>query len=186
MYVGIGILFLWYGYFRAIRKPQVSLILTVISLGTRWLCPRAGTPGRRWGSSPSGCPFPSAGCWPAWRAWCSIAVCDRKSSYPFAVRLYLYWQNGIYQSSGGTLKMKIHHYASQFARFSFTASASRPMSGVKVRLRQILANPAYHFDVICDNGEGIYREILYWDIGGKRSISVFCLPCGTSVTGKKF
>ena len=35
MYVGIGILFLWYGYFRAIRKPQVSLILTVISLGTR-------------------------------------------------------------------------------------------------------------------------------------------------------
>ena len=34
-YVGIGILFLWYGYFRAIRKPQVSLILTVISLGTR-------------------------------------------------------------------------------------------------------------------------------------------------------
>ena len=34
-YLGIGILFLWYGYFRAIRKPQVSLILTVISLGTR-------------------------------------------------------------------------------------------------------------------------------------------------------
>ncbi len=35
MYVGIGILFLWYGYFRGIRKPHISLILTVISLGTR-------------------------------------------------------------------------------------------------------------------------------------------------------
>lgn len=35
MYVGIGILFLWYGYFRGIRQPHISLILTVISLGTR-------------------------------------------------------------------------------------------------------------------------------------------------------
>ena len=35
MYVGIGILFLWYGYFRGIRRPHISLILTVISLGTR-------------------------------------------------------------------------------------------------------------------------------------------------------
>lgn len=35
MYVGIGILFLWYGYFRGINKPHISLILTVISLGTR-------------------------------------------------------------------------------------------------------------------------------------------------------
>lgn len=35
MYIGIGILFLWYGYFRGIGKPHVSLILTVISLGTR-------------------------------------------------------------------------------------------------------------------------------------------------------
>ena len=35
MYVGIGILFLWYGYFRGIHRPQISLILTVISLGTR-------------------------------------------------------------------------------------------------------------------------------------------------------
>lgn len=35
MYVGIGILFLWYGYFRGINKSQISLILTVISLGTR-------------------------------------------------------------------------------------------------------------------------------------------------------
>lgn len=35
MYVGIGILFLWYGYFRGVNKPHISLILTVISLGTR-------------------------------------------------------------------------------------------------------------------------------------------------------
>ncbi|MGN0978254.1 MAG: MATE family efflux transporter [Faecousia sp.] len=35
MYIGIGILFLWYGYFRGIRKPHISLVLTVISLGTR-------------------------------------------------------------------------------------------------------------------------------------------------------
>ena len=35
MYVGIGVLFLWYGYFRGINKPYISLILTVISLGTR-------------------------------------------------------------------------------------------------------------------------------------------------------
>ena len=35
MYVGIGILFLWYGYFRAIEKPNISLLLTILSLGTR-------------------------------------------------------------------------------------------------------------------------------------------------------
>lgn len=34
-YVGIGVLFLWYGYFRGINKPHISLILTIISLGTR-------------------------------------------------------------------------------------------------------------------------------------------------------
>ena len=34
-YVGIGILFLLYGYFRAVNKPVVSVILTVISLGMR-------------------------------------------------------------------------------------------------------------------------------------------------------
>ena len=37
MYVGIGILFLWYGYFRGVNRPHISLILTVISLGTRVL-----------------------------------------------------------------------------------------------------------------------------------------------------
>lgn len=35
MYVGIGMLFLWYGYFRGINRPHISLVLTVISLGTR-------------------------------------------------------------------------------------------------------------------------------------------------------
>ena len=35
MYAGIGLLFLWYGYFRGIGRPKVSVLLTVISLGTR-------------------------------------------------------------------------------------------------------------------------------------------------------
>lgn len=34
-YVGIGILFLLYGLYRAIQRPGMSLVLTVISLGTR-------------------------------------------------------------------------------------------------------------------------------------------------------
>lgn len=36
-YIGIGVLFLLYGYYRGINKPEMSLILTVISLGTRVL-----------------------------------------------------------------------------------------------------------------------------------------------------
>lgn len=34
-YVGIGILFLLYGLYRAVARPGVSVVLTVISLGTR-------------------------------------------------------------------------------------------------------------------------------------------------------
>lgn len=34
-YVGIGLLFLLYGYYRAIRRPGMSVVLTVLSLGTR-------------------------------------------------------------------------------------------------------------------------------------------------------
>lgn len=34
-YCGIGCLFLLYGYYRAVKKPGMSLVLTVISLGTR-------------------------------------------------------------------------------------------------------------------------------------------------------
>lgn len=36
-YVGIGILFLFYGYYRGIQRAEMSLILTIISLGTRVL-----------------------------------------------------------------------------------------------------------------------------------------------------
>ena len=31
-YFGIGLLFLFYGYFRAVNKPGISVILTVVSL----------------------------------------------------------------------------------------------------------------------------------------------------------
>lgn len=34
-YIGIGILFMLYGFYRAILVPQMSLVLTIISLGTR-------------------------------------------------------------------------------------------------------------------------------------------------------
>lgn len=34
-YCGIGLLFLLYGYFRGTGKPEISVVLTVISLGTR-------------------------------------------------------------------------------------------------------------------------------------------------------
>ena len=36
-YIGIGILFLWYGYYRGIGKAHMSVVLTIISLGTRVL-----------------------------------------------------------------------------------------------------------------------------------------------------
>ncbi len=36
-YCGIGLLFLLYGFYRGIEKPEMSLVLTVISLGTRVL-----------------------------------------------------------------------------------------------------------------------------------------------------
>lgn len=34
-YPGIGLLFLLYGFYRAVKRPSMSLVLTVISLGTR-------------------------------------------------------------------------------------------------------------------------------------------------------
>lgn len=34
-YFGIGCLFLLYGFYRAVEKPGISLVLTIISLGTR-------------------------------------------------------------------------------------------------------------------------------------------------------
>ena len=36
-YFGIGLLFLLYGYYRAVKKPGMSVILTIVSLGTRVL-----------------------------------------------------------------------------------------------------------------------------------------------------
>ena len=36
-YIGIGILFMLYGYYRAVNKPVMSVVLTVFSLGTRVL-----------------------------------------------------------------------------------------------------------------------------------------------------
>lgn len=36
-YIGIGLLFLLYGYYRAIVKPGMSVLLTILSLGTRVL-----------------------------------------------------------------------------------------------------------------------------------------------------
>lgn len=57
-YFGIGILFLLYGYFRGTEKPEMSIVLTVISLGTRValayaLAPLAGV-GAIWWSIPIG------------------------------------------------------------------------------------------------------------------------------------
>ena len=40
--------------------------------------------------------------------------------------------------------------------------------------KEILQNPAYHFDVICDGGAFV-GEILYWDIGGAFYIEHFCV-----------
>lgn len=37
LYAGIGCLFLFYGYFRAVQRPGVSVVLTAISLGARVL-----------------------------------------------------------------------------------------------------------------------------------------------------
>lgn len=34
-YWGIGFLFLLYGFYRAVKKPEISVVLTIISLGTR-------------------------------------------------------------------------------------------------------------------------------------------------------
>ena len=44
----------------------------------------------------------------------------------------------------------------------------------KASQTEILENPAYHLDVICDNGEFV-GEILYWDIGGAFYIEHFCV-----------
>lgn len=55
-YLGIGFLFLLYGYFRGINRPAISLLLTVISLGTRVLLAYVLAP------------VPSIGVWGIWWA----------------------------------------------------------------------------------------------------------------------
>ena len=58
-YCGIGVLFLLYGYFRGINKPEMSLVLTVISLGTRVVLSYALAP------------IPAIG---VWGIWASIPI----------------------------------------------------------------------------------------------------------------
>ena len=55
-YVGIGILFLLYGFYRGIGKPEMSVVLTVISLGTRVLLAYVLAP------------IPAIGVWGIWWA----------------------------------------------------------------------------------------------------------------------
>lgn len=55
-YCGIGILFLLYGYYRGMNRPELSLILTIISLGTRVLLAYVLAP------------LPSIGVWGIWWA----------------------------------------------------------------------------------------------------------------------
>ena len=43
-YFGIGLLFLLYGYYRAIGRPGMSVVLTICSLGTRVLLAYALSP----------------------------------------------------------------------------------------------------------------------------------------------
>lgn len=50
-YIGIGMLFLWYAFYRGIQRPYMSLILTIISLGTRVALAYALAPRTSWGVS---------------------------------------------------------------------------------------------------------------------------------------
>ena len=70
-YLGIGILFLLYGYFRAVNRPAVSVVLTIApwAPGSCWHTPCRHC--RRWGSTASGLPFPSVGFWPMPQGFCS-------------------------------------------------------------------------------------------------------------------
>lgn len=55
-YWGIGLLFLLYGFYRGVEKPEMSLVLTVISLGTRVLLAYVLSP------------VPAVGVWGIWSA----------------------------------------------------------------------------------------------------------------------
>ncbi len=58
-YCGIGLLFLLYGYYRGMNRPEMSLVLTVISLGTRVLLAYILAP------------IPQIG---VWGIWCAIPI----------------------------------------------------------------------------------------------------------------
>lgn len=55
-YCGIGLLFLLYGFYRGVEKPEMSLVLTIISLGTRVLLAYTLAP------------VPAVGVWGIWWA----------------------------------------------------------------------------------------------------------------------
>jgi len=81
-YCGIGLLFLLYGFYRGVEKPEMSLILTVISLGTRVLLAYTLAP------------VPAIGVWGIWWAipigWFLADVtgvlCIKKVYLPMAVK----------------------------------------------------------------------------------------------------
>lgn len=73
-YCGIGVLFLLYGYFRGIGKPEMSLVLTIISLGTRVLLayllapiPAIGVKGIWWAIPIGWFLADGAGLWRIWK-----------------------------------------------------------------------------------------------------------------------
>lgn len=61
-YIGIGVLFLLYGYYRAVNQPGMSVILTIASLAPVWRWPICFLP-HRWALPASGSVCPSAGHW---------------------------------------------------------------------------------------------------------------------------
>lgn len=61
-YIGIGVLFLLYGYYRAVNQPGMSVILTIASLAPVWRWPICFLP-RHWVLPASGSVCPSAGHW---------------------------------------------------------------------------------------------------------------------------
>lgn len=73
-YCGIGMLFLFYGYFRGAEQPEMSIVLTIISLGLRvvlayWLAPKIGVTAI-WAAIPIGWAAADlAGFWKLRRDW---------------------------------------------------------------------------------------------------------------------
>ena len=62
-YFGIGLLFLLYGYYRAVKMPGMSVILTILSLGTRVVLAYTLSAVPESASPESGHPFPLDGHW---------------------------------------------------------------------------------------------------------------------------